>query len=387
MAPRFKHFELRLVEPQFKDSLLDDIIELDHIKRKRLEGTTPPELFYELKRIFHTLESVGSARIEGNRTTIAEYIDSRLELAERTTVGENILEIENIERAMVYIEEAIEEGVSINRKFLSELHQILVDRLTPPPDGEGDVNPGQYRSHSVRISGANHIPPEPSTVASYMDELFDFVEREISSKYDLLRVAQAHHRFVWIHPLGNGNGRVVRLLTYALLLKYGFNVAIGGRIINPTAVFCNNREEYYDYLSQADQGTDEGVLSWCRYVLTGLRVEIEKVDRLCDYTYLKERVLMPALQFAKDKAIITPEEFRLLQIVVDKQEVQNSDLEGLYQGKSKATISNRIKGLRVQGILQEVKGNSRRYRLSFVGNKLLRAVIDALGQEGFLPKE
>lgn len=387
MNPTFKHFDLRLIEPQFKDSLLDDIMELNHIKRKRLEGTTSPELFYELKRIFHTLESIGSARIEGNRTTIAEYIDSRLELSEKATVGENILEIQNIERAMVYIEDAIDQNAPINRKFLSELHQILVDGLTPPPHGEGDVYPGQYRNHSVKISGANHLPPEPSTLASYMDELFDFVGQEVSSKYDLLRVAQAHHRFVWIHPFGNGNGRVVRLFTYALLLKYGFNVSIGGRIINPTAVFCNDRGKYYDYLSQADQGTDEGILSWCRYVLTGLRVEIEKVDRLCDYTYLRERVLMPALLFAVDKAIISPEEFRVLQIVVNKQEVQNGDLATLYPGKAKSTISNRIKGLREQGILQEVKGNSRRYRLSFVGNKLLRAVIDALGKEGFLPQE
>jgi len=35
---------------------------------------------------------------------------------------------------------------------------------------------------------------------------------------------------------------VVRLLTYALLMKYGFNVNTGGRVLNPTAVFCNDRD-------------------------------------------------------------------------------------------------------------------------------------------------
>jgi hypothetical protein len=37
------------------------------------------------------------------------------------------------------------------------------------------------------------------------------------------------------------NGRTVRLFTYAMLVKTGFNVNVG-RIINPTAVFCSYRK-------------------------------------------------------------------------------------------------------------------------------------------------
>ena len=55
-----------------------------------------------------------------------------------------------------------------------------------------------------------------------MQELIDFVNKEDTPKYDLLKIAIAHHRFVWIHPFENGNGRVVRLFTYALLLKFVF---------------------------------------------------------------------------------------------------------------------------------------------------------------------
>lgn len=396
MCASFNHFDLRLILPSSpEDSLWDDIIELSHLKRKRLEGTTPPELFYELKRIFHSLESIASARIEGNNTTVAEYIDSQLESSAVGDIDEAIREIQNIEQTMLYIEEAIAENTPINRKLISELHQKLVAGLTPPPQGEGDHTPGMYRNHSVKIKGANHLPPEAFSIASYMDELFDFIDQEPSPKSELLRVAQAHHRFVWIHPFGNGNGRVVRLFTYALLLKYGFNVAIGERIINPTAVFCNDRGAYYEHLSQADLGTNEGILMWCRYVLSGLRVEIEKVDKLCDYSYLKNKILKPALEFAQDRSIISSEEYKILQIAIERQEIQNSDLETLYPSKSKSTISNRIKGLRAQGFLQEVQGNSRKYRLSLMQakgdswtyNKLLRAVIDTLGREGFLPRE
>ena len=48
--------------------------------------------------------------------------------------------------------------------------------------------------------------------------------KDDSPKYDLLKVAIAHHRFVWVHPFSNGNGRTVRLFTYAMLVKLGFNV-------------------------------------------------------------------------------------------------------------------------------------------------------------------
>ena len=75
----FKHYDLQLVEPSFGSELTDLIIELDHLRKKRLGGTTHPIVFFQLKHIFHTLESIGSARIEGNRTTIAEFIETKLE--------------------------------------------------------------------------------------------------------------------------------------------------------------------------------------------------------------------------------------------------------------------------------------------------------------------
>ena len=50
-------------------------------------------------------------------------------------------------------------------------------------------------------------------VEDYMNELLDFVNKEDAKKFDLLKAAIAHHRFVWIHPFGNGNGRTVRLFT------------------------------------------------------------------------------------------------------------------------------------------------------------------------------
>src|SRR3546814_3747206 len=90
-----------------------------------------------------------------------------------------------------------------------------------------------------------------------MTEFLSFIKGADPGKYDLIKVALAHHRFAWIHPFGNGNGRTVRLLTYTLLIKYGFNVRTGGRVLNPTAVFCNDRDRYYAMLARSEEHTSE----------------------------------------------------------------------------------------------------------------------------------
>ena len=71
---KFNHYDLSLVVPSFKSPLTDLIIDLDHLRKLQLNGTTHPAVFFQLKHIFHTLESIGSARIEGNNTTVADTL-------------------------------------------------------------------------------------------------------------------------------------------------------------------------------------------------------------------------------------------------------------------------------------------------------------------------
>ena len=77
--PVFRHFDLALLNPAFDSPLVDVVTELEHLRRLQLAGTTPAPLFHQLKSIFHMLESLGSARIEGNHTTLADYVESKLD--------------------------------------------------------------------------------------------------------------------------------------------------------------------------------------------------------------------------------------------------------------------------------------------------------------------
>lgn len=377
----FKHFDLKLIEPDFGSSLTDLIIELDYLRKKELGGSTHPKVFFQLKNIFHKLESIGSARIEGNNTTIAEYMETNL--SDKKEPSEGIKEIQNIEKSMAFVEESIASH-PINRAFISEMHKMIVDDLMLPPQGEGDSTPGQYRQVNLEISKSTHKPPEWLQVNEYMEELLNFVNREDSPKYDLLKTAIAHHRFVWIHPFRNGNGRTVRLFTYAMLVKAGFNVNVG-RIINPTAVFCSNRNDYYSYLSAADNGTMAGMLSWIEYVLKGLKEEIEKIDKLSDYEFLRKEILMPSINLSLERKYITDLEAKILKRAVELQVISASDVKSIFPGKADSEVSRQIRKLIGQKMLTQEKEGGRKYVLRFDNSYLLRSIIQLLGDKGFLP--
>lgn len=379
----FKHFPLNLVIPPFESNLTDLILELDHLRKKRLFGSINPKIFFQLKHIFHTLESIGSARIEGNNTTIAEYIETKIDKS--YSKNPSIIEIENMEKAMVFIEDVVKER-KIDRLFISELHKIIVNDLLPPPDGEGDITPGVFRNQNVKILKSDFTPPDFTQVPSYMGELFSFINQDDPPKYDLLKTAIAHHRFVWVHPFSNGNGRTVRLLTYSMLVRQGFNVELD-RILNPTAVFCVDRNRYYSFLSEADSGLDVGILKWCEYVLVGLKNEIEKIDKLLDQNYLNSKIIIPAIDYSVQQKYITSTEARILKksINVDRQELQASDLKSIFPNKIPAAISREIAQLRKKKMLEKTNAKSRKYVINFSNNYLLRGIIKALDENDFLP--
>ncbi|ROL98685.1 Fic family protein [Pseudomonas protegens] len=377
--PAFFHHDLELLNPSFDSNLVDVLSELEHLRRLRLEGDTPPAVFYQLKTIFHILESLGSARIEGNHTTLADYIESKVEGTAEDT--DQLREVANIEKALDYIEQTIGPGTPITELTIRELHAMTVQDL----EREGDKTPGAYRQGAVQIAQAAHLHPDALMVPSYMQELVEFVNREDLPKYDLMKVALTHHRFGWIHPFGNGNGRVVRLLTYAQLMKYGFNVDTGGRVLNPTAVFFNDRERYYAMLATADQGTKAGLETWCTYALEGIRDDLEKVNRLTDYRYLTRHILAPAITFARDRQWITAAEETVLTTAIKSGVVKSSDIAQALPKLTAGQRTYQIKKLVDQGMLLPISTNARQYTIGFSNSYLIRGMIKALREQGFIP--
>lgn len=383
-APQFVHHDLRLLNPAFSSPLLDVLTELELLRRLQLTVTTPQPVFVQLKRVFHLLESLASARIEGNHTTLADYVEEKV--AGDGSRADAIQEIRNLERAMDYVEAAVQPGGPITLALIRELHQMAVQGLKR----EGDKTPGAWRTTAVSIAQAVHRPPEAVQVPGYMDELAAFINRADAPKYDLMKVALAHHRFAWVHPFTNGNGRVVRLLTYALLIKYGFKVGQGdeaGRLLNPAAVFCTDRQRYYDMLAAADAGTDAALEAWCVYVLDGVQTELQKLDQLADYKHFVDKVLWPAINYAHLRGWTTQIEDRVLTTVAAKGVVKAGDLGELLPTLTATQRTYQIRKLVDRGLLQPLYEGARQYVVGFASSELLRGVIKALTDEGLVPAQ
>ncbi len=383
----FKDVPLKLYDPKWGSKLANTIIELEKLRVKKLSGPVPSYIFLQIKDIFQMFESLGSARIEGNHTTLAEFVEKIIETASKETTDEKLKEIFNIERAIAFIEKNVGEHTLFSRALVSEIHKIIVDGLTPAPRGEGSRSPGELRTINVAIQHAVHTPPDSVKVSEYFDELLNFVNTSIESQYHLLAIALSHHRMAWIHPFDNGNGRVVRLFTYALLIKQGFQVK-SGRILNPTAIFCMDRNRYYEKLALADSGKEEQVLEWCLYVLEGLREEIEKIDRLLDLEYMTRTILLPTLSFALERQHITRLEHEILSAVVRSNDmrIKSVDLELIIGKESPVQRSRILKRLKDKNMLVPLKENGRIYTIGFANNYLLRGIAHVLEQNSFVPK-
>lgn len=377
--PHFSHHDLQLLNPRFDSPLLDVLTDLEHLRRLEVHGTTPLPVFLQLKAVFHLLESLASARIEGNHTTLADYVEAKVNPGRAGS--EPLREIDNIEAAMRQVEAAVEPGSPLSEHLLRGLHATAVQGL----EREGDRTPGRYRAGPVRIAKAEHRPPDALQVPAYMAELVAFGNRPDPAKYDLMKVALAHHRFAWIHPFSNGNGRVVRLLTYAMLIQYGFQVSAAGRLLNPAAVFCADRNRYDAMLAQADAGEEPALERWCTYVLGGIRDELTKVTRLADYAHLRDVVLLPAVAHARERQLVTAQEQAVLQAALRAGVVKAGDLEAALPGLSASQRTYQVRKLVEAGMLQPIRPGARQYTLGFMHNVLLRGVVRALTEQGFVP--
>jgi Fic family protein len=156
-------------------------------------------------------------------------------------------------------------------------------------------------------------------------------------------------------------------------------------VLNSTAVFCNDRDQYYAMLAHANTVAAAGLEAWCIYVLQGILDELRKVDRLTDLGYLSDKILMPAIAYAKERKLITPMEESVLLISAKSGIAKAADLAAAMPGLTPAKRTYQIKKLVERKMLEPIKEGARQYTIGFSNNYLMRGVVRALSNEGFIP--
>jgi Fic family protein len=362
---------------RFDSELVTRAFELERLRADFGSGSTPPALLAQLHVLFQIVMSVVSARIEGNRTTIYEAVGADLH---RSASDDSRREIQNLLAGMSFIDD-MDAGRPLSHVFVRELHRIAVDGL----EREGDTTPGSYRTGNVRISKSAHVPPAHVYVQPEMTGLLDFANRSVPTSQQMIHVAMAHHRFLWIHPFGNGNGRVSRLLSYAMLRRHGFESRVGFRTVNPMAVFGNDRDGYYSSLAAADDLSNAGTIEWCSFFVRGIQEDMERLARLQDFEFVVGRLMAPALERLVASGAATLTESRALAVAIGMDVVKAGDLAEVING-TPSQRSVAIHAMLDKGLLRQDARGPRFYRAAVSEPPLAAYVIRQLDAIGYLPR-
>ncbi|MDR3304085.1 MAG: Fic family protein [Treponema sp.] len=179
----------------------------------------PPEVAAGLKKLFDVDFTYNSTAIEGNTFSFRE---TKILLQEGLTIGGKTmrehLEIINHKEAIDYIEALSRKKPSdLHKTDLCNLHAIILKSIDAK-------HAGTYRAVPVYVQlsdGTNHRFCDPLKILDEMEAYFDWLIAE-NTAHPLIVAAEAHTRFVSIHPFIDGNGRMTRLIMNLMLLQRGF---------------------------------------------------------------------------------------------------------------------------------------------------------------------
>ena len=211
-------------------------IKLEQLKKHR---PLPSVALNKIREALTIEWTYNSNSIEGNTLSLRE---TQMVLQEGITIkGKSLrehFEAKNHERAINLLYKLVDSGDGLSIHDILSLHGLVLNSI------EEDFA-GRLRNGGVRISGANFVPPNAQKVSGLMDDLLVFVNENPLNLNIIELTTIFHHRFVWIHPFFDGNGRTVRLAMNLLLMKQGFPPAI---------ILTNDRLKYYNALNDANKG-------------------------------------------------------------------------------------------------------------------------------------
>ncbi len=219
-----------------------DILERVGARKAELDRLRPlpPAVAAKLKEYFDVEWTYHSNAIEGSSITLAE---TKVILADGLTVkGKPLrehLEVINHKHAIDWVEASAASHEPLTEHTIRQIHALILRTIN-------DEEAGRYRRISVRITGSNYVPPDPSAVPPLMHDFGLWLNsQEAQALHPVELAALAHFKLVDIHPFVDGNGRTARLLMNLILLRNGY----------PPAIIRNeDRGRYYDLLEKAHQG-------------------------------------------------------------------------------------------------------------------------------------
>ena len=179
-----------------------------------------------------------------------------------------------------------------------------------------------------------HVPVSPGAVPRFLKR-FEEVYGHLSRTDSILGAATAHHRLLWIHPFLDGNGRVARLMSHAMLLE----TLDTGAVWSVARGLARNVEAYKKHLADCDgprrndldgrgQLSEEALAEFTRFFLRVCIDQVAFMESLVQPDRLRTRIVMWAEEELR-LGNLPPKSGNILEAVLYRGELPRADTAGV----------------------------------------------------------
>lgn len=191
-----------------------------------------------------------SQRIEGSTLTLKETANL---LEKGISPAKPMGDIREAESHKKVFDNMMAYDKDLNLNIVTYWNKVLLNETKP------DIA-GKIRNHQVALARSKFMPPFPAGLGTLLYEFFEWYNENKKKLHPVELAALVHLKFVTIHPFGDGNGRISRIMMNFVLKKNKY----------PLLDIPNEkRDSYYNALERAQVKREESIfLQWFfkRYV-------------------------------------------------------------------------------------------------------------------------
>ena len=307
--------------------LTPDLIRIEASKEAALNLALPPDWKTQLDRLNRVRAVHGTTALEGNPLSEAE-VQQQMDLlagdpAQSPSPSAEQRQVRNAGVAQDWVRQRFGPGTPpLRRSDVLHVHKLITEG-----SDERDNVPGQLRTHPVVVGtealGGVHRGAPPPDVSRLVDQFVQFVgARRLTAQHPVVRALLAHFFLVTIHPFGDGNGRVSRLVEAGILHQGGYNVFGFYGLSN---YFYRHGDEYRRLLQRSRSARPFDLNAFVAFGVRGFAAELKGINnfiktKLNRVVYRNTLVRALSQRAGKRRRVINQREYRLLEFLLEETE-------------------------------------------------------------------
>ena len=346
---------------RYRGMLTDLAIELAQ-KSAGFRHSLPESMLVSLADLVRAMNCYYSNLIEGHYT---HPVDIERALKNEYSNDPHKRDLQLEAKAHIAVQKWIDDGGIKGRAAtiagIREVHhrfcELLPDDLLWVEDPETKehvrVVAGELRRKDVVVG--EHLAISPGAVPRFLNR-FEHAYARLNKTDSIVGAAAAHHRLLWIHPFVDGNGRVARLMSHAMLLD---TLDTGG-VWSVARGLARSVDSYKRHLAACDRPrrndldgrgnlSEESLAAFTEFFLHTCIDQVEFMQSLMQPDRLRARIVLWAEEEIRLKNL-PPKSANILEAVLYRGELRRGDVPGVI-GTGDRQASRIVSALIGRGVL------------------------------------